>query len=141
MLLCGRGGSEKGCEGLIQGERGSEGEGSGSAGVEEIQLFLQSQLLLLSAGSVSPSLSFSHTPYLEEAHSVTLFCLVRKMKESIFHSCYQMGIVSAHHISKRRSHGQIRQNLSLCFHHILLTFLLCLSCNFFCLSFSFSAMT
>lgn len=33
------------------------------------------------------------------------------MKESIFYSCYQMGVVSAHHISKRSSHVHIRQNL------------------------------
>lgn len=76
--------------------------------------------------------------------NIVLPC-VRRMKESIFHSSYQMGIVSTRHTSQRGSHGQIRQNLSLCFHHILLLLLLCclhlcLSCCSFSLPVSFSAM-
>lgn len=88
----------------------------GGDGIEKIQLFLKSQLLLFfhSMQARLPSLSQTHTHTLTGRSTqcnIVLSC-ERNMKESIFHSCYQMGIVSTLHI-KGGSHVQIRQNLSL----------------------------
>lgn len=146
MLLCGRGrvrkGGVRGSFRERERERGDEGEGSS---VEEIQLFVLSQLLLLfhSMQALFPSLplprTLTHTLTGRSTQCNIVLPHVWKMKESIPHSCYQIGVGRTRCVSKRGSHGQIRQNL---FSHDILLFNFCssfLSCCFFSFWVPFSA--